>query len=154
MAIWKLPPKAKIYEALTAVADRRVRIKTQTEAIVTSSDGTKSYSVHWRSDSLAFGSNDNASFWQGYIGYPIIAVLMELGTLPYNSNVAQSLAGIEWKRLNDAHKRNYDAAIGEAVIKAEAHGCPRGFIEQEVERLYSELRALNIEKLSSARPPN
>ncbi len=41
MAAWKLPPKAKIYEALTAVADKRVSVQDAASAEVVSSSGTK-----------------------------------------------------------------------------------------------------------------
>ena len=45
---WKVPPKAKIYEALTAVADGRVNLKGGETAEVLSSDGTKTYIVNGR----------------------------------------------------------------------------------------------------------
>ena len=41
MGGWKLPPKTKIYEALTAMADGRVKLKEGQTAEVVSSDGTK-----------------------------------------------------------------------------------------------------------------
>ena len=75
---WKLPPIAKVYEALSAVADGRVRITGDTAAQVTSSTRDKTYTVHWSPDLAHITANDNASHWQGYTGYPIIAVLFVL----------------------------------------------------------------------------
>jgi hypothetical protein len=74
MSTWKSPPKAKVYEALSAVADGRVTLMGGEKAEVVSSDGTKTYHVEWSPDSNQITSNDNASYWQGYMGYPIIAV--------------------------------------------------------------------------------
>ena len=92
MGGWKVPPKAKIYEALTAVADGRVKVKGAETAEVLSSDGTKTYIVKWSADLREMTSNDNSSYWQRYIGYPIIAVLMALGRLDFDETVAQALS--------------------------------------------------------------
>ena len=93
MSTWKSPPKAKIYEALSAVAGGRVTLMGGEKAEVVSSDGTKTYHVEWSPDLNQITSNDNASYWQGYMGYPIIAVLMVLGKLEYRTEVADFLAG-------------------------------------------------------------
>ena len=45
----KLPPIAKVYEALSAVADQRVEMHAD-HAIVTSSDHTKDYTVKFLPD--------------------------------------------------------------------------------------------------------
>lgn len=41
MADWKMPPKAKVYEALSALADKRVHITGPGQAEVLSSTGDK-----------------------------------------------------------------------------------------------------------------
>jgi len=71
---WKMPPLIKVYEALGALGDGRVRIVDSRRALVTSSDGTKTYEVETSEDGREISSNDNASYWQGYLGYPAIAV--------------------------------------------------------------------------------
>lgn len=75
----KLPPLQKIYEAWSALADGRVEMGEDT-ADVASSNGAKHYTVSWTEDT--YSSNDNASYWQGYAGYPVLAVLMKQGKLP------------------------------------------------------------------------
>ena len=47
MALWKNPPKAKVYEALSAVADGRVIMDDGDRAAVLSSNREKSYRVEW-----------------------------------------------------------------------------------------------------------
>ena len=81
MAPWKLPPRAKVFEAFTAVADGRVRLAGPGSATVTSSRGDKVYDVRWSDDGREVTSNDNASYWQGYLGYPVLAVLLVRGEL-------------------------------------------------------------------------
>ena len=72
---WKMPPIVKVYEALGAIGDGRVRIEDSRRAFVTSSDAGKTYEVESSADPPEIASNDNASYWQGYLGYPAIAVL-------------------------------------------------------------------------------
>lgn len=107
----KLPPIQKIYEAYSAIADDRCRLQDD-GMTVTSSDGSKTYTVKW--DGNTYRSTDSATYWQGYPGYPVIAALMVQGKIPFEEHVADWFAGIPWKKLNDAHKRDYDAALQEA----------------------------------------
>lgn len=108
----KMPPKEKILEAYSAIADGRI-IMHENSAEVSSSDGSKTYTVEWDGDTYA--SSDPATYWQSYPGYPVLAVLMKQGRLPVDENKIASMAGIPWKKLNDAHKRDYSAAAQEAL---------------------------------------
>ena len=112
----KQTPIEKIYEAWTALTDGRVNILSDStvghgEAEVESSDRAKKYKVTWRDDAKVFTSTDNATFWQGYPGYPVIAVMMRLGLLPYAEDIAVEFAGINWTKLNAEHKRDYASAL-------------------------------------------
>lgn len=111
----KLPPIQKIYEAYSALADDRFDLRLE-EATITSSDGSRTYTVRWQ-DGL-YRSTDNATYWQGYAGYPVIVVLLLQGLLPYDAEIAGWFKGIPWKALNDAHKRDYGAALQEAFQMA------------------------------------
>ena len=56
---------------------RRPRgIEDSRRATVVSSDESKTYEVETSADGREIASNDNASYWQGYVGYPAIAVLI------------------------------------------------------------------------------
>lgn len=146
VAQWELPPKAKIYEALSAVADGRVRIAGPGDARVTSSSGDKTYSVTWSEESNTIGSNDNASFWQGYLGYPIIAVLMTLRRVRCHADIARQLAGVPWKRLNTKFKRDYDRAIEHVLAEIEAKGGDSAAIRAEVDDVFEDLINLHLER--------
>lgn len=124
-----MPPVQKIYEAYTAVADGRVHLggdanqavagtgidgmqAASGSAQVVSSDGAKTYAVQWKGD--AYASDDSGTYWQGYPGYPVIAVLMLQRRLPCDLSVARRFAGVPWHELNEKHRRDYDAALQEA----------------------------------------
>ncbi len=109
----KMPPIEKAYEAYSAIADGRVEMHDG-YALVASSDGVKTYEVAWEGD--VYSSNDNATYWQGYAGYPVLAVLILQGRLPKPTNACLAdLAGIPWNALNAAHKRDYAAAAADAL---------------------------------------
>lgn len=110
----KLPPMEKIPEALSAIADQRIELVSEEKrASVRSSDGKKQYTVTW--DGNTYASDDNATYWAGYPGYPVIAVWMKQGFLPLDEAFAQQFAGIPWKELNTKHKRRYDKALKEVM---------------------------------------
>lgn len=110
----KLPPEEKIYEAWTAVADGRVKIdEDASEATVMSSDGSRCYTVRWNKEHSVYQSNDMATMWQGYAGYPVISVMMLQGLLPLERTIAELYRDVNWKRLNMEYKRNYAAAVAE-----------------------------------------
>jgi hypothetical protein len=153
MGGWKLPPKAKIYEALTAVADARVKLTDGETAEVLSSDGTKTYIVEWSADLRRITSNDNASYWQRYIGYPIIAVLMTLGRLDFDPKVAQALSGIAWKEMNRKFRNDYDKAVESVLLNLDVEPGLRRTVVAEVDKIFNQLETLELEALPRRRRP-
>ena len=107
---WKHPPIIKIYEALGTVADGRVKID-QNKAKVFSSSGNKYYDVVFDKESRAIMSNDNGSYWRGYLGYPSIAYLMSVGEISYSNDVGNILKEIPWKNLNQDFKNDFDKTL-------------------------------------------
>src|SRR3989344_2713569 len=153
MSEWKLPPKAKIYEALSAVADARVSVLGPTRAQVTSSEGDKVYEVEWNEPLRAIASNDNASYWQGYLGYPIVASLLAIHCIEYDPVVAGSLAGIPWKSLNSEYKRDYDAVVSKVLSDVDARGGSQSIVVGHVDSIYDQLAALHLQRLPQRKPP-
>ncbi len=148
-----MPPKAKVYEALSAVADQRVAITGPLTAQVQSSTRDRTYDVKWSEDLHDITSNDNASYWQGYMGYPIIAVLMKLGKLSFNPDVARQLAGVPWKVINHKFKRDYEKAVSYVLDQVEEKGGNRTEITQEVEKIYDQLGHLWLQRAKRGKRP-
>ncbi len=153
MGGWKLPPKAKIYEALTAVADGRVKLKEGQTAEVLSSDGTKTYTVEWSADFRQITSNDNGSYWQRYIGYPIIAVLMVLGRLTFDVKAAQALSGIAWKQVNSKFQNDYDKAVESVLMNLDWGSGFRQSVISEADRIFAQIEKLDLGALPRRRRP-
>lgn len=153
MATWKLPPRAKVFEAFSAIADGRVRITGPASATVLSSNGAKTYDVEWSEDGRTIASNDNASYWQGYLGYPALAVLLERGLLQAGEDEVRALAGVPWHDLNTQYKRDYDAAVAH-VLAGLPDGAPGPeVIERAVDDVLEQLAALDLQRAGRGRRP-
>ncbi len=139
---WRLPPKIKIYEALGAIADGRVRELGNGEWIVLSSDGSRQYHVVVHGDAVS--STDNGSVYRGYLGYPAIAVLMLLGRLPYDERYSSMLRGIPWRRWNEELGR-YDLVLRRVLERVPD---PEG-LKSFVDRVYEELKRHRFRRIAS-----
>lgn len=151
---WKLPPRAKVYEALSCVGSGHVEFTRPGEALVTSSEGDRKYRVIFDLEGNQISSDDNGSKWQGYLGYPSIAVLMLKGKLPFDKELSRALRDIKWNSLNRRYKRNYDLAIKEAQQIAMERGCEIAQLEQFVDRVMQEIEAKRFERLAPRRTRN
>jgi len=108
----KLPPIEKFPEAYTAIEDNRIIIY-EDYAIVKSSNLEKEYLVKWE-DNIYY-SNDSATYWRGYPGYPILAILMLQNKISLNKNVSNYFKNIDWNKLNKETKRDYKKSLEEIL---------------------------------------
>ncbi len=138
-----MPPRIKILEAMGAIADGRVEKIGPKRYRVVSSEGDRVYNVYVDPDSLLVFSDDNGTKYRGYVGYPIIAVLMLEGIIPYDKEVAEALRGIPWRKLNETYKRY---ALVEKEVKriAVQRGVLVNKIDEIVDRAMQALRGLRL----------
>lgn len=142
---WNQPPNIKIFEALGAVADGRVHLVDDT-AEVYSSSGKKYYSVSYDAASHIIASNDNGSYWQGYLGYPAIAFLLCAGKLSYDEKVAAGLAGILWKDLNSRLNNDYEATERYARERLYFAGLSKSAVDTEVTGLADQIKRMCLKR--------
>ena len=135
----KLPPNEKVIEAWTALADGRVKLNDGS-AVVESSDGAKTYTVRFRDD--LYSSDDNATYWRGYAGYPVIAVLMLQNRLPFDREEAMKWEGVNWKEVNTRFKNRYPEAVKSV---AEERGIDLKTTYDDVDKVMDRLESLPIE---------
>jgi hypothetical protein len=149
---WKMPPLAKIYEAFGALGDGRVQLEDERHASVLSSDRSKRYQVEISPDGRAISSNDNASYWQGYLGYPAIAVMLKRGLCPVRAEAINALTGIPWNELNRRFRNDYSRTIEEVMRQAEDRGFDSKIIVAEAETVLSKLSEFAPLRGSRRRP--
>ncbi|AGM07854.1 hypothetical protein DMC61_05775 [Amycolatopsis sp. WAC 04169] len=150
---WKPSPVIKIYEALGAVADGRVEIDGDT-ARVTSSDKAKTYDVRHDPAAGSITANDNGSYWQGYLGYPGIAYLMERGVLAYDDGLTAGLAGVPWKELATRYRNDWAKVEKHVREDLSEKGVDLDRFDAGLAEISSRLEELALTKLSPRlRPP-
>jgi hypothetical protein len=154
---WEMPPAIKVYEAMGAIGDGRVRAPDKTTAPlawdVVSSDNTKTYRVEISADGREISSNDNASYWQGYLGYPAIAVLLARGMLSASAEATRALAGIPWKELNRRFKNDYERTAAEVARIVAERGGDFSAVRAEAAAILDALAALAPVRGARRRPP-
>lgn len=106
MKTWLTPPPIKVYEALGAVADKRIKIFND-EIRVYSSSGNKFYIVRYEPETNSIITNDNGSYWKGYLGYPAISYLLNINALEYKPELAKFFQNIAWKNINTKYKNDF-----------------------------------------------
>lgn len=146
----RMPPHIKYLEAAGALGDGRVRVTGRSggriEAIVDSSTGERSYRVlvEDAGDGVVYVySDDNGTRYRGYVGYPIIAVMMLAGLLPRDERVEGALKGIPWKKLNEKYKK-YSIVMEHVVSHAEKQGVSRDVIESFISRVKEKLASYKV----------
>ncbi len=135
----KLPPREKVAEAYTAIIDRRVYINTDS-AKVKSSELNKEYLIKWKDN--VYYSNDNSSYWQGYLGYPVIAVLMLQNKLSLNREIALYFKGVEWNKLNKENKRDYKKVVELIIGNLKVEKKEKIYLE--LDKVVEEIKNLDV----------
>ncbi len=151
---WKLPPKIKIYEALGCIGDNRIHVKDDEAGVLSSSRG-KEYTVKYDSQKKAIMSNDNGSYWGGYLGYPSISFLMVKGIIKYNPHFADSLRDVPWKDINVKFRNNFEKTEAFVLEILQDRGYEPKRVGEEVALIVEQLKSLHLEKLGPrVKPPS
>ncbi len=143
MQALRLPPRIKVLEALGSIADERIKLVSDRNAIVVSSSGDRSYRVCVDLEKGIAYSDDNGTRFRKYVGYPIIALLMIKGVLPYDERIAKALKGVPWRKLNEQLKRY---ALVEQIVKdfARKNGVDPKELDLIVDRVLNALSKLRL----------
>ncbi|MDP3964199.1 MAG: hypothetical protein Q8Q20_00885 [bacterium] len=149
---WKLPPKIKIYEALGCLADGRL-IMVKGEQRVYSSSRNKYYTVVFNKEKNAIASNDNTSFWQGYLGYPAIAYLMSIGELPYDVTLSNTLRKIPWKDMNTRNSNDFSKTQQEVDMLVAQRGVDPKELHRFVDTVFEALEEKRLTRLGKKQSP-
>jgi hypothetical protein len=139
----RLPPRIKVLEALSAIADGRIKLLGDKEAEVVSSDGSRTYKVYVDLGRRAAYSDDNGTIYRGYVGYPIISFLMARGVLPVDERLGQALKGIPWRKLNEQYKK-YDAVMELVKAQLKEKGIPGEEVDRYIDLVMAHLRKLGL----------
>lgn len=140
------PPRIKVLEAAGAIGDNRVKVLSDTIAIVGSSLGDREYRVIIVEEATGVYrtySNDNGTIHRGYIGYPILAFMIVKNILPRDNDVIRAMTGIPWKELNERYQK-YAIVENIVVSRAEKLGVPRSVIDDYINIVFKKLGLIKV----------
>lgn len=142
-----IPPAEKIFEAWSAIESNRINLISGSysgsgEAEVISSNGEKTYLISWEGNK--YTSNDNATWWQGYAGYPVLAILMLQGKLPFDKDIAHLFMNIDWHSYNKEAKGNYEEALKKVFKELQLSGEEEKKILEAARESINKFMALDI----------
>ncbi len=149
---WKTPPIIKIYEALGCIADERI-IEENNEIHIYSSSKNKFYIIKYSEKENAIMSNDNGSYWKGYLGYPAIAYLMFIRKIKYQEKISKALKGIKWKDINQRFKNDFSKT--EKYIRSSLllQGINLKELDTELDKIMKQIKKLNLNILGTKTKP-
>jgi len=150
--LWSLPPLTKVIEAYGCLGDNRIVISDDSAKVYSSSRG-KYYTVNYDSKENTISSNDNVSFYVGYMGYPVVAFLMKKGLVKYKPEFTEALAGFAWKDVNQTNNNNFAKTNEMALEMSEKRGYQRSEIEADAKSVLAQIKKIKLLKAKSIRPP-
>lgn len=149
---WILPPKIKILEALGCIGDKRIEVNGNKAKVFSSSRG-KYYDVEFNQTKNQIMSNDNASFYVGYLGYPSIAYLLATNIISYNPTFATALGDIKWKDINTTFKNDFDKTQEYVLGITQQRGYSNDALLKEVDDIFEKIRKMNLGYLGEKKTP-
>ncbi|MDO8609031.1 MAG: hypothetical protein Q7R95_00630 [bacterium] len=152
--LWKEPHINKVYEALSAIADKRISLVSKTEATLMSSSGKKSYTISFDPKTGAMMSNDNSAYWTDSLSYPMIAFLMMTNRLAYDKKYLIYLVDIKWKDINTKFKDDFGKSTEYVLSDLKSKNYPVDEIKSDVEKIYSLVCDLKIEQFGPKIKPS
>lgn len=149
------PPKDEhiVYEALSAIADNRFTLVSESEAQCYSTSRNKFYSVHYDSENSAIMSNDNMAFYVDEVSYPMVAMLLVKGKLEYNPEILKYFKDIKWKDINQRNKNNYMKSVNEVLEDLTSRGVNTQQIKNQVNDIFEDLLRLELNRLGKKQTP-
>jgi hypothetical protein len=149
-----LPPKDEhiIYEALSAIADKRFEMIGDSKARCTSTSKGKFYEIELIGNAIM--SNDNMAYYRGEISYPMVAMFLEKDMYPFDREILNHLIGIRWKDINQKNKNDYMKSVGEVLAKLSNQGVDTEHIKSEVSKIFVELIDTTFTYLGERKTPS
>lgn len=153
MSYWKIPTDEHIvYEALSAIADGRVELGTNT-AKCFSTSRNKFYTIDFNTHNLEFMSDDNMAYYKTEVSYPMVAVLLLTEKIQFNKNILPYFKNIPWKDINQKNKNDYMKSVRE-FLQTIPTETVREEIRKECLQMFNEANKLSLKLLGNKKLPS
>lgn len=144
----KLPPKIKIIEALSAVADGRIIIEdllSNEWKCNSASSPWKSYRVLYNEKESTILSNDSWSTNQQFLWYPAIAFLLKIWKLKYDQPILEMVKNINWAKIKSQVNKDYESMFRLVLWNIYIKWYNVDYFVSQIDNIYSQIDDLHLE---------
>ena len=143
----RLPPKIKIIEALSAVADERIIIEgllANEGKCFSASSPWKVYKIQYNEKENTILSNDSWSIDQSFLWYPAIAFLLKIWKLIYDERILELVENIDWIKIKWQVNKDYESMFRLVLWKLHMEWYNVDYFISQIDDIYNQISALNL----------
>lgn len=146
----KLPPKVKIIEALSVVADDRIIIQdllSKEWKCKSSSTPWKTYRILYNEKENSIISNDSWSTNQWFLWYPAIAFLLKIWKLKYDESILKMVKNTDWIKIKWLVHKDYESSYRLILWNLHLQWFNVDYFISQIENIYNQISELHLEHL-------
>ena len=146
----KLPPKVKVIEALSAVADERIIIEdllSKEWKCNSASSPWKTYKILYNEKENTISSNDSGSINQWFLWYPAIAFLLKIWKLKYDESILEMMKDINRADIKEKVHKDYESSYRLVLWNLHMQWYNVDYFISQVEYIYDQIPELHLQHL-------
>lgn len=146
----KLPPRAKIVEALSTVVDERIIIEdllSKEWKCISSSTPWKFYKILYNEKENQIISNDSWSTNQWFIWYPAIAFLLKIWKLKYDKSILEMVKDTDWIKIKWLVNKDYESSYRLILWNLHMQWFNVDHFVTQIENIYNQISELHLKPL-------
>ena len=146
----KLPPKVKVIEALSAIADERIIIEdllSKEWKCNSASSPWKTYKILYNEKENTISSNDSGSTNQGFLWYPAIAFLLKIWKLKYDESILEIMKDINRADIKEKVHKDYESSYRLVLWNLHMQWYNVDYFISQVEYIYDQIPDLHLQHL-------
>ena len=144
-----LPPKVKIIEALSAVADERIIIQdllSKEWKCNSASSPWKVYKILYNEKNNTISSNDSLSINQWFLWYPAIAFLLKIWKIKYDEWIIEMLKNLNRIEIKEKVRKDYESMFRLILWKLHIEWYNVDYFISQIDYIYKQISELQLKK--------
>ena len=146
----KLPPKIKIIEALSTVADERIIIEgllANEGKCFSASSPWKVYKILYNEKENTISSNDSWSIDQNFLWYPAIAFLLKIWKLKYDERILEMMKDINRADIKERVRKDYESMFRLVLWNLHMKWFNVDYFISQIDYIYDQISELHLKHI-------
>ena len=146
----KLPPKIKIIEALSALADNRISVEdllSNEWKCSSASSPWKIYKILYNEKEKTISSNDSLSINQWFLWYPAIAFLLKIWKLEFDESILEMVKDTNRIDIKEKVRKDYESMFRLVLWKLHMDWYNVDYFISQVDNIYNQISDLHLKQL-------